>query len=149
MSGATYRRSAELAAVVGTYAGYPKNKAGHDRVMAKHEAANAELKPVSDIDAGVLEAATEQWRLNTEIGARNGWRNSQISLLAPTGTIGFMMDCDTTGIEPDFSLVKYKKLSTGGSMQIVNQTIPFALHRLGYSQETVAVSYTHLRAHET
>ena len=147
MSGATYRRSAELAAVVGTYAGYPKNKAGHDRVMAKHEAANAELRPVSDIDAGVLEAATEQWRLNTEIGARNGWRNSQISLLAPTGTIGFMMDCDTTGIEPDFSLVKYKKLSTGGSMQIVNQTIPFALHRLGYSQETVEAIVDHIGQH--
>ena len=147
MSGATYRRSAELAAVVGTYAGYPKNKAGHDRIMAKHEAANAELKPVSDIDAGVLEAATEQWRLNTEIGARNGWRNSQISLLAPTGTIGFMMDCDTTGIEPDFSLVKYKKLSTGGSMQIVNQTIPFALHRLGYSQETVEAIVDHIGQH--
>ena len=147
MSAATYRRSAELAAVVGTYAGYPKNKAGHDRVMAKHEAANAELKPVSDIDAGVLEAATEQWRLNTEIGARNGWRNSQISLLAPTGTIGFMMDCDTTGIEPDFSLVKYKKLSTGGSMQIVNQTIPFALHRLGYSQETVEAIVDHIGQH--
>ena len=147
MSGATYRRSAELAAVVGTYAGYPKNKAGHDRVMAKHEAANAELKPVSDIDAGVLQAATEQWRLNTEIGARNGWRNSQISLLAPTGTIGFMMDCDTTGIEPDFSLVKYKKLSTGGSMQIVNQTIPFALHRLGYSQETVEAIVDHIGQH--
>jgi ribonucleoside-diphosphate reductase alpha chain len=147
MSGATYRRSAELAAVVGTYAGYPKNKAGHDRIMAKHEAANAELKPVSDIDSGVLEAATEQWRLNTEIGARNGWRNAQISLLAPTGTIGFMMDCDTTGIEPDFSLVKYKKLSTGGSMQIVNQTIPFALHRLGYSQETVEAIVDHIGQH--
>ena len=147
MSGATYRRSAELAAVVGTYAGYPKNKAGHDRVMAKHEAANAAHKPVNDIDAGVLEAATEQWRLNTEIGARNGWRNSQISLLAPTGTIGFMMDCDTTGIEPDFSLVKYKKLSTGGSMQIVNQTIPFALHRLGYSQETVEAIVDYIGQH--
>ena len=147
MSAATYRRSAELAAVVGTYAGYPKNKAGHDRVMAKHEAANAELRAISDIDAGVLEAATEQWRLNTEIGARNGWRNSQISLLAPTGTIGFMMDCDTTGIEPDFSLVKYKKLSTGGSMQIVNQTIPFALHRLGYSQETVEAIVDHISQH--
>jgi ribonucleoside-diphosphate reductase alpha chain len=147
MSAATYRRSAELSAVVGTYAGYPKNKAGHDRIMAKHEAANAQLQAVSEIDAGVLEAATEQWRLNTEIGARNGWRNAQISLLAPTGTIGFMMDCDTTGIEPDFSLVKYKKLSTGGSMQIVNQTIPFALHRLGYSQETVEAIVDHISQH--
>jgi ribonucleoside-diphosphate reductase alpha chain len=81
------------------------------------------------------------------IGSENGWRNSQASLLAPTGTIGFMMDCDTTGIEPDFSLVKYKKLSTGGSMQIVNQTIPFALHRLGYSQETIEAIVDHISQH--
>ncbi|MEY4349657.1 MAG: hypothetical protein RL719_954 [Actinomycetota bacterium] len=147
MTGAAYRRSAELAGVVGTYAGYPKNKAGHDRVMHKHEAANLQVVPVMDIDAAVHAAATEQWRLNTEIGARNGWRNAQASLLAPTGTIGFMMDCDTTGIEPDFSLVKYKKLSTGGSMQIVNQTIPFALHRLGYSQETVEAIVDHISQH--
>jgi ribonucleoside-diphosphate reductase alpha chain len=147
MTGAAYRRSAELAGVVGPYVGYSKNKNGHDRVMGKHEAANSTLTSVMDIDAGVLEAATEQWRLNTEIGARNGWRNAQASLLAPTGTIGFMMDCDTTGIEPDFSLVKYKKLSTGGSMQIVNQTIPFALHRLGYSQETVEAIVDHISQH--
>jgi ribonucleoside-diphosphate reductase alpha chain len=147
MTGAAYRRSAELAGVVGTYEGYPKNKAGHDRVMGKHEAANALLSPVSEIDRAVHQAATEQWRMNTEIGSRNGWRNAQASLLAPTGTIGFMMDCDTTGIEPDFSLVKYKKLSTGGSMQIVNQTIPFALHRLGYSQETVEAIVDHISQH--
>jgi len=137
MTAASYRRSAELAGVVGTYEGYPQNKAGHDRIMRKHEAANATLRAVTEVDRAVLEVATRQWALNTEIGSRNGWRNAQASLLAPTGTIGFMMDCDTTGIEPDFSLVKYKKLSTGGSMQIVNQTIPFALHRLGYSQETI------------
>jgi len=147
MTGAAYRRSAELAAVVGTYEGYAKNKAGHDRVMAKHEAANAQLVPVTTIDATIVAAATEQWALNTAIGAQNGWRNAQASLLAPTGTIGFMMDCDTTGIEPDFSLVKYKKLSTGGSMQIVNQTIPFALHRLGYSQETVEAIVDHISTH--
>ncbi len=144
MTGASYRRSAELAAVVGAYDGFEKNKDGHARIMHKHEAANGEITPVSAIDAQVLEAATEQWALNTAIGAENGWRNSQASLLAPTGTIGFMMDCDTTGIEPDFSLVKYKKLSTGGSMQIVNQTIPFALHRLGYSQETIEAIIDHI-----
>lgn len=144
MSGASYRRSAELAAVVGAYDGFEKNKDGHARIMHKHEAANGEIRAVSAIDAQVLEAATEQWALNTMIGAENGWRNSQASLLAPTGTIGFMMDCDTTGIEPDFSLVKYKKLSTGGSMQIVNQTIPFALHRLGYSQETIEAIIDHI-----
>ena len=144
MTAASYRRSAELAAIVGPYAGYVKNKEGHDRIMAKHEAANGQLHTVSAIDAAVAAAATEQWALNTAIGNQNGWRNAQASLLAPTGTIGFMMDCDTTGIEPDFSLVKYKKLSTGGSMQIVNQTIPFALHRLGYSQETVEAIVDHI-----
>jgi ribonucleoside-diphosphate reductase alpha chain len=147
MTGASYRRSAELAAVVGAYDGYEKNKEGHTRIMLKHEAANTQVRPVSEIDAQVHAAATEQWALNTLIGAENGWRNSQASLLAPTGTIGFMMDCDTTGIEPDFSLVKYKKLSTGGSMQIVNQTIPFALHRLGYSQETIEAIVDHISTH--
>jgi ribonucleoside-diphosphate reductase alpha chain len=144
MSAASYRRSAELAGVVGPYDGYAHNKAGHDRIMRKHEAANANLRAISEVDRSVLDAATRQWALNTSIGASNGWRNSQASLLAPTGTIGFMMDCDTTGIEPDFSLVKYKKLSTGGSMQIVNQTIPFALHRLGYSQETIEAIIDHI-----
>ena len=144
MTAAAYRRSAELAAVVGPYDGYAKNKAGHDRVMAKHEAANSLVTSVTDVDRAVHAAATEQWALNTKIGSQNGWRNAQASLLAPTGTIGFMMDCDTTGIEPDFSLVKYKKLSTGGSMQIVNQTIPFALHRLGYSQETIEAIVDHI-----
>jgi ribonucleoside-diphosphate reductase alpha chain len=144
MTAASYRRSAELAGVVGPYDGYAKNKAGHDRIMAKHEAANSLVTSVSEIDRSVRAAATEQWALNTKIGSQNGWRNAQASLLAPTGTIGFMMDCDTTGIEPDFSLVKYKKLSTGGSMQIVNQTIPFALHRLGYSQETIEAIVDHI-----
>jgi ribonucleoside-diphosphate reductase alpha chain len=144
MTAASYRRSAELAGVVGPYDGYAKNKAGHDRIMAKHEAANSLVTSVSEIDRSVHNAATEQWALNTKIGSQNGWRNAQASLLAPTGTIGFMMDCDTTGIEPDFSLVKYKKLSTGGSMQIVNQTIPFALHRLGYSQETIEAIVDHI-----
>ncbi len=144
MTGTAYRRSAELAGVVGPYDGYAHNKTGHDRIMRKHEAANANLLSVSEVDRSVIEAATRQWALNTATGSSNGWRNSQASLLAPTGTIGFMMDCDTTGIEPDFSLVKYKKLSTGGSMQIVNQTIPFALHRLGYSQETIEAIIDHI-----
>jgi len=144
MTAASYRRSAELAGVVGPYDGYLHNKPGHDRIMRKHEAANANLRSISEVDRSVLEHATSQWALNTQIGSSNGWRNSQASLLAPTGTIGFMMDCDTTGIEPDFSLVKYKKLSTGGSMQIVNQTIPFALHRLGYSQETIEAIIDHI-----
>ena len=85
----------------------------------------------------MLKAATQQWQECLEIGADNGWRNAQASVLAPTGTIGFMMDCDTTGIEPDFSLVKFKKLVGGGSMQIVNQTVPRALKSLGYQDEQV------------
>lgn len=144
MTASAYRRSAELASVVGAYDGFAKNKAGHERVMAKHEAASQQLMSVSAIDSSVIEAANEQWALNTYLGQQHGWRNAQASLLAPTGTIGFMMDCDTTGIEPDFSLVKYKKLSTGGSMLIVNQTIPFALHRLGYSQEDVELIVEHI-----
>jgi ribonucleoside-diphosphate reductase alpha chain len=147
MTGAAYRRSAELAGVVGPYEGYSRNKAGHDRVMSKHEQASLTLQSASPIDAPVIAAANAQWALNTAIGANNGWRNAQASLLAPTGTIGFMMDCDTTGIEPDFSLVKYKKLSTGGSMQIVNQTIPFALDRLGYAHETVEAIVAHIGQH--
>lgn len=147
MTASAYRRSAELAAVVGAYEGFAKNKAGHERVMAKHESASHQLRSVSAIDSSVIQAANEQWALNTQIGQQHGWRNAQASLLAPTGTIGFMMDCDTTGIEPDFSLVKYKKLSTGGSMQIVNQTIPFALHRLGYSQESVEAIVEHIGQH--
>jgi ribonucleoside-diphosphate reductase alpha chain len=147
MTASAYRRSAELAGVVGAYEGFAKNKAGHERVMAKHQAASAQLMSISEIDSSVIQAANEQWALNTQIGQQHGWRNAQASLLAPTGTIGFMMDCDTTGIEPDFSLVKYKKLSTGGSMQIVNQTIPFALHRLGYSQETVEAIVEHIGQH--
>ena len=81
--------------------------------------------------------ATKQWADNLKIGEKNGWRNAQASVLAPTGTIGFMMDCDTTGIEPDFSLVKFKKLVGGGSMQVVNQTVPAALKKLGYTGETI------------
>jgi len=147
MTASAYRKSAEIAGVMGAYAGYSTNALGHKRVMAKHEAANGQLVPVTSTDATILAAASEQWARNTALGNQNGWRNAQASLLAPTGTIGFMMDCDTTGIEPDFSLVKYKKLSTGGSMQIVNQTIPFALHRLGYEPDAVSQILDHISTH--
>ncbi len=137
MTGAAYRRSAELAGVVGSYEGYARNADPHRRVMRKHAAANDAVRSVSRIDMDVQREATRQWELCLKLGEANGWRNAQASLLAPTGTIGFMMDCDTTGIEPDFSLVKFKKLVGGGSMQIVNQTIPRALRKLGYTEETV------------
>ncbi|MBA3021169.1 vitamin B12-dependent ribonucleotide reductase [Propionicimonas sp.] len=136
MTATSYRRSAELAAIVGPYAGYARNAAAHQRVMRKHQAANDDVRTFDGLDSPVLTAAGAEWSKVVSLGAKNGFRNAQASVLAPTGTIGFMMDCDTTGIEPDFSLVKFKKLVGGGSMQIVNQTIPRALTRLGYAEET-------------
>jgi ribonucleoside-diphosphate reductase alpha chain len=137
MTGAAYKRSAELAAVVGPYAGYARNAEAHKRVMRKHQAANDQLRTIHSMDEQIHKAATKAWDQVVKLGEKNGFRNAQASLLAPTGTIGFMMDCDTTGIEPDFSLVKFKKLVGGGSMQIVNQTIPRALKVLGYTEETI------------
>ena len=137
MTGTAYKRSAELAGVVGAYDGYARNEDAHKRVMRKHAAANDNVRSVSSLDGDVLKLAVKNWEECLTIGEKNGWRNAQASVLAPTGTIGFMMDCDTTGIEPDFSLVKFKKLVGGGSMQIVNQTIPRALGKLGYTEETI------------
>ena len=137
MTGTSYKRSAELAAIVGPYAGYARNAEAHKRVMRKHQAANDAVRTLHVSDAQVHKLATKAWADVQELGAANGFRNAQASVLAPTGTIGFMMDCDTTGIEPDFSLVKFKKLVGGGSMQIVNQTIPRALRKLGYQPEKV------------
>ncbi|CAL9355272.1 vitamin B12-dependent ribonucleotide reductase [Nocardiopsis dassonvillei] len=137
MTGTAYRRSAELAGVVGPYDGYRRNERAHKRVMRKHAAANDDLRTVGTLEEPIHAAATREWAECLRIGERNGWRNAQASLLAPTGTIGFMLDCDTTGIEPDFSLVKFKKLVGGGSMQIVNQAIPRALGNLGYQDEQI------------
>ena len=137
MTGTSYRRSAELAGIVGPYEGYARNADAHKRVMRKHQAANDALRTIGALDADVHKRATRAWDGVIKVGDINGYRNAQSSVLAPTGTIGFMMDCDTTGIEPDFSLVKFKKLVGGGSMQIVNQTIPRALRKLGYTEETV------------
>ena len=130
MTGVSYRRSAELAGVVGPYDGYARNAEPHKRVMRKHAAANDDLRTVGTMDAKIHAEATRQWTECLKTGEKNGYRNAQASLLAPTGTIGLMMDCDTTGIEPDLALVKFKKLVGGGSMQIVNQTIPRALRQL-------------------
>ena len=136
MTGTSYRRSAELAGIVGPYAGFARNAQAHTRVMKKHANASASAKSVTSLDQDVWQVANKEWEKCLEIGDKNGWRNAQASVLAPTGTIGLMMDCDTTGIEPDLALVKFKKLVGGGSMQIVNQTIPQALKKLGYSDET-------------
>ena len=137
MTGTAYKRSAELAGIVGAYDGYARNEQGHKRVMRKHQAASEAAVSATSLDGDIWKLATNNWIEGNKIGEKNGWRNAQASVLAPTGTIGFMMDCDTTGIEPDFSLVKFKKLVGGGSMQIVNQTIPRALRRWGYAEETV------------
>ncbi|WP_346619450.1 vitamin B12-dependent ribonucleotide reductase [Blastococcus montanus] len=147
MTGTAYRRSAELAGTVGPYDGFARNADAHARVMRKHAAANDAIRPVGADDADVLKAATAQWQECLDIGADNGWRNAQASVLAPTGTIGFMMDCDTTGIEPDFSLVKFKKLVGGGSMQIVNQTVPRALRSLGYQEEQIEAIVEYIAEH--
>ena len=147
MTGTAYKRSAELAGVVGPYDGFARNAEAHARVMRKHAAATDAVRTVGTLDSDVVRVATKAWEDCLAIGATNGWRNAQASVLAPTGTIGFMMDCDTTGIEPDFSLVKFKKLVGGGSMQIVNQTIPRALRRLGYSGETVEAIVEHIAEH--
>jgi len=147
MTGTAYKRSAELAGVVGPYEGFARNATAHARVMRKHAAATDTVRSVTTLDSDVLELASLAWKAGNDIGERNGWRNAQASVLAPTGTIGFMMDCDTTGIEPDFSLVKFKKLVGGGSMQIVNQTIPRALRKLGYAEETVEAIVAFIAEH--
>ena len=136
MTAASYRRSAELAGIVGPYDGYARNAEAHKKVMRKHRAAN-ESASVMPADTDLHAVATREWEQVVAIGEENGYRNAQASVLAPTGTIGFMMDCDTTGVEPDFSLVKFKKLVGGGSMQIVNQTIPRALTKLGYEESQI------------
>ena len=133
--------------VVGPYEGFARNAEAHTRVMRKHAAANDAVRTFSSLDRDVHRAAAKAWEACLAIGAQNGWRNAQASVLAPTGTIGFMMDCDTTGIEPDFSLVKFKKLVGGGSMQIVNQTIPRALRKLGYAEETIEAIVEYIAEH--
>ncbi len=147
MTGVSYRRSAELARSVGAYEGYARNAEAHQRVMRKHAAANELVRTYHSNDVAVRALATEEWKKGIDIGTKHGWRNAQASVLAPTGTIGFMMDCDTTGIEPDFSLVKFKKLVGGGSMQIVNQTVPRALTSLGYQDEQVEAIVEYVAQH--
>jgi ribonucleoside-diphosphate reductase alpha chain len=147
MTGTAYLRSAELAAVVGPYDGYARNATAHKRVMSKHAQASAHIKPLGGMDEAILSAANRTWQECLEMGERNGYRNAQASLLAPTGTIGLMLDCDTTGIEPDLALVKFKKLVGGGSMQIVNQTVPRALKNLGYQPEQAEAIIEYISEH--
>ncbi len=147
MTGTAYMRSAELAAVVGPYDGYARNASAHKRVIAKHATASASIRPVGSLDAPILAAANKAWQQCMTLGEANGYRNAQASLLAPTGTIGLMMDCDTTGVEPDLALVKFKKLVGGGSMKIVNQTVPRALKNLGYQPEQAEAITEYIAEH--
>jgi ribonucleoside-diphosphate reductase alpha chain len=132
MTGEAYAQSARLAAAVGPYEAYPKNKSAHDRVIEKHRAASYRI--IADlVPPTLLSAARQAWDDAASLGKASGYRNAQASVLAPTGTISFMMDCDTTGVEPDIALVKYKRLVGGGMLKLVNGTVPAALRRLGYT----------------
>ncbi|MSO42134.1 MAG: hypothetical protein EXQ70_09645 [Solirubrobacterales bacterium] len=136
MTGRGYRMSAQVAETMGPYGGYAENREPHNQVMRMHQAAAYE---VSDelVEEPLLHAARESWDEAVALGEEHGYRNAQATVLAPTGTISFLMDCDTTGIEPDFSLVKFKELVGGGQMTIVNKTVPMALRTLGYSESEV------------
>src|SRR5437899_2282523 len=136
MTGRAFAQSARMAQVKGPFSEYAKNREPMLRVMEKHRQAAYALS-TSPESADVVKAARDTWDDAVNLGRINGYRNAQATVLAPTGTIGLMMDCDTTGIEPDLALVKYKKLVGGGLLKIVNQTVPAALKRLGYDQKQI------------
>ncbi len=146
MTGEGYRASAEIASAKGAFNGFEKNRQPMLRVMNMHRAAVSEISKRAgyaneneiDIPRELLDAAKQSWDDAIALGERYGYRNAQATVLAPTGTIGLLMDCDTTGIEPDFALVKFKKLAGGGYFKIVNQSVPGALRKLGYSEVEVS-----------
>ena len=149
MHGAAYAQSARVARDHGgPFPGYDKNREPMLRVMRKHRAALKDIDKVH-VPRDLFEAAKQVWDECVELGEEHGYRNAQATVLAPTGTIGFMMDCDTTGVEPDIALVKYKKLVGGGLMKIVNNTVPMALKRLGYSTAEVKDIIGYIDEHET
>jgi ribonucleoside-diphosphate reductase alpha chain len=137
MTGRAYRKSAEAAQRMGPHAGYQENRAAMVGVIAKHRAAVGNIDHPESVPDDLLSGARRAWDEALEIGEVHGFRNAQATVLAPTGTISFMMDCDTTGVEPDFSLVKSKKLVGGGEITIVNKTVPMALGELGYAPREV------------
>ena len=138
MTGRAYRKSAEIAGRMGAFAGYQPNAAAMIGVMAQHRAAVGNIENTDSVPADLLSACRRAWDEALNLGEVHGYRNAQATVLAPTGTISFMMDCDTTGVEPDFSLVKSKKLVGGGEITIVNQTVKAALERLGYAPNEVS-----------
>ncbi|MGD8376806.1 MAG: vitamin B12-dependent ribonucleotide reductase, partial [Acidobacteriota bacterium] len=148
MCGEAYATSARVAGRTGPFAGFAHNREPMLRVLRKHR--DAALAIADDhVPVELLSAARRSWEETVELAESQGVRNAQATVLAPTGTIAFMMDCDTTGIEPDIALVKYKKLVGGGLFKIVNNTVPLALHRLGYDRETIQATLDHIAEHDT
>ncbi|HSJ51711.1 MAG TPA: vitamin B12-dependent ribonucleotide reductase [Actinomycetota bacterium] len=148
MTGQAYRTSARIAEVMGPFEGYPPNADAMLRVMRNHRAAADEIDG-DLVPEALLSAARQSWDDAIAFGTKHGYRNAQATVLAPTGTIGLMMDCDTTGIEPELALVKTKKLVGGGTMQFVNQTVPRALERLGYTREQTEDIVAYIAEHNS
>ncbi len=149
MTGRAYLESAHVAAAIGPYERYAENRDAHNAVMRMHRDASLAIPDHACSDTALLEAARTVWDEAVAAGEEHGYRNAQATVLAPTGTISFLMDCDTTGVEPDFSLVKFKELVGGGQMTIVNQTIPMALRTLGYDESQVEAIVAHINEHAT
>lgn len=148
LCGQAYLTSAELAGVTGPFEEFEQNRAPMLRVIDKHRAASRKINPAY-VPEKLLAAATAVWDEAHQLGEQNGYRNAQVTVLAPTGTIAFMMDCDTTGVEPDIALVKYKKLVGGGMLKIVNNTVTPALRKLGYSEQAINKIVTYIDENDT
>ncbi|MGH7640443.1 MAG: vitamin B12-dependent ribonucleotide reductase [Candidatus Dormibacteria bacterium] len=148
LTGEAYAQSARIAEEVGPFVGYEANRQPMLRVMEKHRDAAYKISD-QHVSAPLLAASRRAWDDAHELGAVHGYRNSQASVLAPTGTISFMLDCDTTGVEPDIALVKYKKLVGGGLLKMVNGTVPSALYRLGYGEEAISAILDYVNEHDT
>src|SRR4051812_28087787 len=148
MTGRGYRMSAEIAGTMGPYDGYAVNREPHNQVMRMHQSAAYEIEDEL-VEEPLLHAARESWDEAVALGEQHGYRNAQATVLAPTGTISFLMDCDTTGIEPDFSLVKFKELVGGGQMKIVNGSVNLALETLGYSDSEIEQIDAYINEHNT
>ena len=148
MSGQAYLTSAEIASQIGSFEGYDENREPMLEVIRKHRAAVNGIT-ANRVPETMLDEAEAVWREAYALGLDYGYRNSQVTVLAPTGTIGFLMDCDTTGVEPDIALVKYKKLVDGGIMKIVNNSVPDALENLGYTDEEIEAIVQYISDHET
>jgi ribonucleoside-diphosphate reductase alpha chain len=134
MTGHAYKTSADIAKVTGAFKGYEENRREMEGIICKHQEAAAHLT-----DGYLADEARECWKRAMDVGHSHGFRNSQVTVIAPTGTISFMMDCDTTGIEPELSLVKYKRLDGGGTIEMVNATVPRGLKALGYDDDNIAI----------